>query len=428
MSPRVLIVSNTPFHLSDSNGRVLGTLLQDVNNEDKMQFCVNGSSVSSVLIEKCYRISDKTVLKELLSRKITATKLPCDIPTRTGAQEVRGINRTAFTMLARDLLWKFCMRRTEFFELAEQFKPDIVLWQYGDSGFMVDLARLVAERCNAKIAVFTTEDYYFKTWDYLSKKDKNLSYTLFSNEMKRANKRIFERASLCIANTPQLAERFKSAFGCRTETIMNSSELNQLQKNRKTQVENRIVYAGNLGINRHLSILKIAGALEKVDPSMCFEVYGRPSKSIEAVLREAQNIKLMGFRSYQEITEIIKASRLVIHTESFEEFYQYDLQAAFSTKITDALASGTPLFMFAPANLAETSYLIAHQCAFVCTEPEKLTEILRTALYDEAERAKVIVAGRETVMKNHNAEKNQKKMLKLLESVAFSSLKGEINE
>lgn len=417
MSPRVLIISNTPFHLSDSNGRVLGTLLKGVSNKDKMQFCVNGASVSSALIENSYRISDKIVLKGLFSRKIIATKLPCDVPAGTGTQKARGINRTAFTMLARDLLWKFCMRRSEFFELAEQFKPDIVLWQYGDSGFMADLARLIAERCNAKIAVFTTEDYYFKTWDYLSKKDKSFAYTLFSCEMKRANKRFFARASLCIANTPQLAEQFKSAFGCRIETIMNSSELRKIREDQNEQVENRIVYAGNLGINRHLSILKIAEVLKKIDPAIRFEVYGHPNESVAEAFQAAHNIKLMGFRSYQEITDIIQSSRLVIHTESFEEFYRYDLQAAFSTKITDALASGTPLFMFAPDNLAETSYLMENKCAFVCTDESALGDCLRSALYDEKKRKSVVTKGMETVLKYHDAEKNCRLMVEMLESL-----------
>ena len=417
MSPRVLIISNTPFHLSDSNGRVLGTLLSGVSNEDKMQFCVNGASVSSALIENSYRISDKTVLKGVLARKIQATKLPCDIPAGTGAQKVKGISRTALSMLARDLLWKFCMKRTEFLTLAEQFKPDIVMWQYGDSGFMADLARLVAERCNAKIVVFTTEDYYFKTWDYLSKKDKSFTYTLFSREMKRANKRLFEKVSLCIANTPQLAERFKSAFGCRTETIMNSSDLRPIREDQNEQVENRIVYAGNLGINRHLSILKIAEALEKIDPNIRFEVYGHPSESVAEALKAEPNIKLMGFRSYQEITDIIKLSRLLIHAESFEEFYRYDLQAAFSTKITDALASGTPLFMFAPDNLAETSYLMENECAFVCTDESTLGDCLRSALYDGEKRKSIVEKGADTVLKNHDAKKNCRYMVEMLESL-----------
>lgn len=417
MSSRVLIISNTPFHLSDSNGRVLGTLLQGVSNVDKMQFCVNGVSVSSTLIENSYRISDKTVLKKFFFHTIKATKLPSNLPAEAGASKVKGIKRTSTSMLARDLLWKSCMGRTEFLKLAEQFHPDIILWQYGDSGFMAELVRRIAKKCKAKIVVFTTEDYYFKDWDYLSKKDKSFAYTLFSHEMKRANKRLFNNVTLCIANTPQLAKRFRSEFGCRTEVIMNSSDVHQMPIDQPLRVENRIVYAGNLGINRHLSILKIAETLEKIDSSIRFEVYGRPSKFVAEALQSAHNIELMGFRCYQEVTEIIRASRLVIHTESFEDFYRYDLEAAFSTKITDALVSGTPLFMFAPDNLAETSYLIENNCAFVCSNARNLDACLYSALYDENKRKRVISKGMEIALQNHDAEKNRRRMLEMLDSL-----------
>ncbi len=198
---------------------------------------------------------------------------------------------------------------------------------------------------------------------------------------------------------------------------MNSSDVHMLSKKRQACVENRIVYAGNLGINRHLSIIKIAEVLENIDSSIRFEVYGRPTEAVVEAMQTSPNIKLMGFRSYQEITEVLKSSRLVIHTESFETFYRYDLEAAFSTKITDALGSGTPLFMYAPENLAETSYLIENDCAFVCTEDCTLDNCLRKALYDEEKRDAVVAKGRHIVLQNHDAEKNCQRMQELLQSL-----------
>ena len=417
MSLKVLIVSNNEFCLTESNGRVLGTLLQCISNEEKLQFCINGSSVSSALITESYRISDKTVLKGVLSSKIRATKLPCDLQASSSAKKKKKIKRTAGTMLIRDLVWKSCLSRLEFFDLAKQFHPDIILWQYGDSGFMADLVRQLALKFESKLVVFTTEDYYFKTWDYFAKKDRSFSYKLFSSEMKYATKKAFDMTTLCIANTPQLAERFERAFKCRTEVIMNSSEITQIGVNFGTQIENRIVYAGNLGINRHLSIISIARALKRIDPSIHFEVYGKPEETVAKMLEAEENIYLMGFVSYQEITQIIKQSRLVIHAESFEDFYRYDLKAAFSTKITDALVSGTPLFIYAPEELAETDYLVQNSCAFVCTDETDLDDRLRCALYDDVKRESIIAKGKEIVYKNHNAEKNSQRMLELLQSI-----------
>ena len=415
---KTLILSNTPFHQSDSNGRILGLLLQCINNENKLQLCINGTSVSSSMITNCYLISDKTVLKNLFCFKIKATKLPVDMNIDSRIRKTKRIKRTAKSLLLRDLIWKACLARTEFLDLAVQFQPDVVLWQYGDSGFMADLARIITDKCGAKLVIYTTEDYCFKTWDYLEKKNKTFFYTLFSHEMRLADKQAFDKASLCIANTPQLAKKFQDAFGCKVETIMNSSVIDKEEREESQEhIENRIVYAGNLGINRHLSIIKIAEALRSVAPNIIFEIYGQPNKIVANELKDVQNIKLMGFKSYHEIQNIIKQSLLVIHTESFEEFYRYDLESAFSSKITDALKSGTPLFMYAPENLAETDYLIQNKCAFVCTEKQYLEDTLRKALFGKTKRHIVISNGIEIVYKNHDAQKNSRYMLELLQSV-----------
>ena len=418
MQPKVLVISNTEFNLSDSNGRFLGTLLRGIDNEHKMQFCINGTSVSSNLIKSSYRISDKTVVRCFVKKRVPAVKLPIDIPPEAskGIISNRKIKRNAASMLVRDFLWKISIPRTDFISLAKEFKPDIVLWQYGDSGFMSELTRRIANECNAKIVVYTTEDYYFKTWDYFSKRGRTLTYTLFSTEMRRSVRKLFKESSLCIANTPFLAERFENEFGCRTEVVMPSASdnLNQAEEPIRRK---RIVYAGNLGINRHLSVIEIARALYEIDPSVVFEVYGRAEEKIWAELKEEPNIRMMGFVSYWEITEIVRTSLLTVHTESFEEFYRYDLEAAFSTKITDALISGTPLFMYAPGNLAETQYLKKNRCAFVCTEKQQLSSSLREALNDEKLRNSIIESGKEVVERNHNSIINQRRIYNLLLSV-----------
>lgn len=414
--PRVLIVSNTQFHMSDSNGRILGMLLRSIGNDKKLQFCVRGNSVSSELIKDCYRISDATVLKSVFSARIMAEKLPCDQPLRRVEPNNKKIKRTALSLIVRDLLWNLSFSKMDFISIAKAFQPDIVIWQFSDSGFMAKLALRISSICNAKLAVFTTEDYYFKTWDYLSKKDHTLAYSLFSSGMRRVVKKVFERTDLCVANTQHLADRFRCEFGCRTEVIMNSSEIT-ISNRRINNIENRIVYAGNLGINRHLSIISIARALKEIAPDVRFEVYGNPSSVVADSLEAESNICLMGFVSYTELTEIIYRSRLMIHVESFEDFYRKDLEAAFSTKITDVLCSGTPLFMFAPDNLAETIYLRENGCAFVCSSEKDLDKSLQCALYNQAERDLRVHKGKEMAKNNHDAKKNQQHMLEYLQSI-----------
>lgn len=415
--PKVLILSNTPLHLSDSNGRVLGFLLNGIPNDRKIQFCIQGNSVSEELIDNCYRITDIEIAKGFLSKKIQAHKLPnFDQPGLYKSRKKR-VKRTPLSMLLRDIAWTLCLKKTDYFVIASRFQPDIILWQYGDSGFMARLSLALSKVCNAKLVIFSTEDYCFKKWNYLTKKRRGIIYNLFFREMYYSTKKALENSTLCIFNTPQLAKRFHDEFKITTNVIMQSANSSVSRIKSLSVNEKIVIYAGNLGLNRHLSLIEIAKEMNCIDPSICFEIYGHASEKVMQAFINEPNIKYNGFVSYESILNRTSTSLLSVHAESFEDFYKKDLQAAFSTKIPDLLASKTPLFIYAPDCLAETQYLKNNGCAFVCTERNSLRESLESALYDNKLRDEVVYKSMEIVNSNHNNKKNENKMIELLNKV-----------
>lgn len=415
--PRVLILSNTPFHLSDSNGRALGFLLKGIPNDAKIQFCIQGNCVSAELIDQCYRITDIEVAKGILKPSIQAYKMPMeaslDFCNRATSKRVK---RTPLSMLLRDIAWNVCMKKTDFFDIASRFHPDYIIWQYGDSGFMANLAVSLSKKCNSKLIIFSTEDYYFKDWDYLSKKKYSLAYSIFHHEMCSFVKKAMALSHCCVCNTPQLASKFENEFGIKTEVIMQSANdiVDSQRKNVARAKDNTIIYAGNLGLNRHQSLIAIARALFKVDKSTHFEIYGRASETVVKAFENESNIIYNGFVSYETVLQRISNARLLIHAESFEPFYKKDLEAAFSTKIPDSLASGTPLLLYAPDNLAETHYLKDNNCAFVCSNYDSLESILSVALLNDEKRKEILYNSATIVDANHNLGKNQIHMQELL--------------
>lgn len=416
-NPRVLILSNTPFYLSDSNGRALGLLLKGIPNKEKIQFCIQGSVISAELIDQCYRITDMDILWGVFKSSINAYGMPKDVSTGSYKKTTRKrVKRTPFSMLLRDMAWKTKMKKTDFFSIASNFQPDIVLWQLGDSGFMAELAICLSRNSNAKLVVYSTEDYYFKDWNYLSRGKKGFVYPFFYRGMRSSIKKAMTYSSLCICNTPQLAYRFRSEFDIQTEVIMQSAN-DVASFGSDLKDNNTIMYAGNLGLNRHDSLIKIARALYKIDPVFRLEVYGYASEAVKKAFLIEPNIIYKGFVSYEMVVQRIHSVRLLVHAESFDPFFQKDLKAAFSTKIPDSLASGTPLFLFAPDGLAETQYLKDNSCAFVCSDIESLESALALALKDDARRAQVLYNSVAVVHSNHNLVNNQKHMLHLLKSI-----------
>lgn len=416
MFPKVLIVANSAFCLNSNDGRTLGMLLKDIPDENKKMFCLNGKTVSSELITNGYRITDFEVLENILKRQILADRLPVDLPEKSNSSVMnKPIPKTALTMLIRNFVWNLALNKTEFFPLALEYKPDIILWQLTDSPFLAKLVLTLSRRCGAKLIVYTTEDYYFKTWDYFSRKKAGLLFKFFSGQMKRSVKKLFSEAELCIANTPQLAERYEEEFHVKTAVVMASAgRIKQRGEKRKKQLTKRIVYAGNLGFNRHKALIAIAKDLFIVDSTIRLEVYGRANEKIIALLEQEPNIQVMGFVDYQCLSSILEDSLLTLHVESLEGYFRYELKSAFSTKIADSLCCGTPLFLFAPDDLALTQYLAKNDSAFVCTDRKKLIPSLKLALFDEARREQIMFNALTLAKKNHDPQKNSARMLELI--------------
>ena len=416
MSPKVLVISNTALHTGNSNGRTLGLLLSGIPKENLMQFCIKDGSISAELVREAYCISDAMVLKGMLKSKLLSKKLQPDDGTASagsGQGEVAGKNGFKFAM--RELVWGIKLGSTDFLQRALDFNPDVILFQIGHSGFLADLAVKLAQGCKAKLVAFTTEDYYLKKWNFLQPNKRSLTFNLYIAKYRKAIRSAMSMTELCIANTPALAVCYARDFGVKTAVIMAAASDSVAACYEKQ--ENTVVYAGNLTLNRYRSIIEIAKLVAKADPAAEVAVYGKTTPEIETEFKKCGNISVKGFVSYDVLMPRIANARLLLHCESFDEFYRKDLNAAFSTKIADCLASGVPLLLYAPEEFAETRYLEQEACAIVCTDEAQLQSGVAKALTDDPLRFSVAKKAKQIAKQNHSLESNQKKMFKLLVSV-----------
>ena len=107
-------------------------------------------------------------------------------------------------------------------------------------------------------------------------------------------------------------------------------------------------------------------------------------------LRGCPYIRYHGFVPYPEVVKTIHSSTLLVHAEWNDADSNRDLKYAFSTKIADSLASGTPLFLYADESLAETMFLQENQCAFIANKRKDLRAVLEQALTDQKARKKIV--------------------------------------
>jgi len=360
MLPNVLVISNDPFSKENANGRTLGNFFLDYPKNQLAQLFLNDAPLD--LIDCSYfQISDQNLLDHFTKFRSVGQIRKYSAETPSFVQNSHpSVKKNPWTCLLRDKLWKTKAWSTKRLWLwIYSFKPAIVLLQAGDMPYLYDLALIIAKKTQSKLVIYNSEDYYFKTWNYML--DENGHKNLYPRFHKRFCK-IFEKAmayaSLCIYNSECLQEDYQKAFPDNKSQVLYTlstwTPTPYVPKDGRFQV----TYFGNISDGRADSLIDVANALSNLGKSYSFDVYGPVGR--EKDLQKLQFCPYLHYHqpvSYDQVRQLAEDSDLLIHVESFDPFIAKDRKNAFSTKIMDCLASGRPFLLYAPKEMAESRFL-----------------------------------------------------------------------
>ena len=388
MKGNLLVISNAAMCQSDSNGRTISRLLDTLSVEQKCQFYVYGCPDFSEG-HSFYNVTDRDALYSFVKRtKKDGVVKSEQTPTVNKTNQKKG-RKTPLKMLFRELVWKYGCWNNNYLDMwLNEVNPTAILVVAGDNAFTLDFARKVAKKRKIPIILYSTEEYPFKNYNYVTRKA-SLFYVLWRAKLKKAYKRIGKHVKAGVLNTEALAKLYKSAYSYPCYAVYQSSDINKID-NYKVSKTITISYLGNLGLNRHKALIQIAEVLSEINTNIKLDIYGKANDCVIKELKECSAIRFKGFIEYEEVVNVMHNSTLLIHAEYMDEFYTRDLKYAFSTKITDSVCSGTPFFIYAPDELIETQFLKENDCAFVVTKKSELKERLITAIFDEEERKRKI--------------------------------------
>lgn len=294
---------------------------------------------------------------------------------------------------------------------VNDFNPEVVILQAGDLPAFYDIAVRIAKKKKIPLVIYNSEEYYFKDYCYFGE-DASFKwlYPMFYNKLKKSVRNALNYAAGSIYISDYLKELYDNEFGKRSITLMTSATENvgSDASTNETGATQAIIYGGNLGIGRHKALIDIGNALQKIDPALKIDVYGKcDDPEIAQELNSCSGINYAGMIPYGELQKRTKAARLLVHVESMKPYYVRDIKYGFSTKIADSLASGVPFFVYAPSELTSVQYLTENACAIIATDEKQLVDKLKCALFDEQARSICITNARQVAAMNHNQEKNK---------------------
>lgn len=417
---RLLIISHNCFSKSGSNGRTLANLLYGWPKDKMAQLYIHNELPDFTVNNNYYCITDKDVLNSIIKRCQAGQNV--EESTDEGVSRLNSLHqitkastKNSFVFLLREFAWDSRLWRSDkLYEWIDSFSPEIVLVQAGDAAFLLKIAEKISKKYKASLFVFNTEGYYFKKESYLNETVvSRLFYPVVHYQFVNAYDSLINEAKAVVYNNGILMHDYSNYHFKTSRVIMASSEFAD-EEPYENKI-NRFVYAGNLGLNRHKSLIELAEVLNSIDNSLKIDVYGTaPTKSVELELSECNSIVMHGFIPYKELQDILRKSKFLVHVESFEPFYREDLKYALSTKVADSLACGACFIVYAPENMAVSQYLKDKKASVLINKRDELYQKLRNVLFDDKCVEIISRNGRALAMKNHSLHQNREAFQKLL--------------
>ena len=414
--PKILIISNNCFSLSTNNGRTLGNFFSGWDKEKIAQFYIKPEIPQKDICANYLCVSDETVLN-IFKRKKSIKGIQNALE-QSGDSNGQSIKRNSFTMIARYWLWSLTSweKKSGFYKFVDDFAPDAVLLQAGDTPHMYDLTRKIAKKRNIPIIMYNSEDYVFRTQDYFEKSSffAKLAYPIFRKMLRTSFVKILKQTTHVIYISDKLQRTYNKIYKHQSSVIYTSTAATPSES--LTSNDPLVVsYFGNLHLDRYISLIELANAFREVDPRIKVDVYGEiPTNEIKNALEECKAIRTHGFVPYDVVRRVMAESDILLHAESFAEYYQSINANYFTTKIADCLASGKAFLVYAPSHIAFMEYLRDHDAAILIDSPKDLKKTVEKVVASEEFRNSRVEKARLLAAQNHDFGRNRETFQRII--------------
>lgn len=424
---KVLVISHNSFSTNDSMGKTLCTLFRAFKKEELCQLYIYPTIPNIDYCSSFYRITDKDVLKGLLSRNVKGRiikkdEIKADSPLfekRENESFYRSRkNHTAIRKMARDLMWSlspwFNKNLKEW--LVEQ-KITHIFIAPGGYKFIYDIALKCKSFLNVPIITYECDEYFFVNRS--SKFIDRFQQHLLGFKIKQ----LLSKTSLIITISNELKNLYAPYFNVNTGTVMTATSYKIQNIPASIGNVSELTYMGNVRCNRYNSLVDIGRALDLINRQKNTEyvlnIYtGENDPGILSELSKAKSIKLMGFVSGEEFKKVFFSAQTLLHVEAFDEKSIDYVKNSISTKIADSLASGIPLLAYGSGSIASVKHLKRNNCAYCIENRENLKEgLLHYLNMPIEERNQIVENALATAHKYHDLETVGKTVYKLIEGV-----------
>lgn len=295
-----------------------------------------------------------------------------------------------------------------FLEWVRTYDPEVVYTQLGSLGAIRLIKQLLAE-VRRPLIIHVMDDWAsFLYAGYIGE-----SY--LRRRLDREFRELLQRASRLLGICQAMCEAYHLRYGGDWQPFHNPVELSDWQSYARSQWKKgcpfRILYSGRIGRGIWNSLVDIGHAVSEVargGADIVFEVRTpQLGMSIVAQLRKLDAVQVLPPLPYDEVSANLAHADLLIIPYDFDDYSVTCSRLSMPTKAAEYLASGTPILVYAPSELAITQYAVAQQWGMSVTAPSVplLKAAISSLMEDEGMREGF---GRQAMLvaeRNHSADR-----------------------
>lgn len=367
--PRVLLFGHS-FNNYTGMGITLTNLFADWPKDDIAVWADGVEPELCNIIRPCsmYIGKQKNSLRQVKEKKIPSLKDKIRERIRrqyykTGLHEFRENTRISQNNLA----------------LAQKFNPEIIFCALGNDAAMKRCENLMNEFPNSKLVLYIVDDW-------VNTKINSRYFALFwRHKYDRDFRHIINRAAGLLSICQYMTDEYRRIYGKWFYPFHNPVNLSEWQAisvlpkygNDKTA----ILYVGKINedtIPCLLGMCKTVEELNLIHDSFVFDIYSPDFGSKAFLFDRKIGVHTFPPIAHEDIPKVMKSYSALFLPLGFSKQSRRYVRLSMPTKLTEYLASGKPIILYCPEEIALAKYLADKDCAVMCTDND--ADKLKTAV------------------------------------------------
>lgn len=263
--------------------------------------------------------------------------------------------------------------------LAKTFNPEIIFCALGNDAAMRRCENLMNEFPNSKLVLYIVDDwvntkinfrYFASFWRH--KYDKDFRH-------------IINRAAGLLSICQYMTDEYRRIYGKSFYPFHNPvnveewQSINVLPKYGNNKIA--ILYVGKINDDTTPCLLDMCKTIEELNlirDSFVFDIYSPDFGSKAFLFDRKIGVHVFPSIAHENIPRVMKSYSALFLPLGFSKQSRRYVRLSMPTKLSEYLASGKPIILYCPKEIALSKYLVDKNCAVMCTDND--TVKLKTAV------------------------------------------------